>query len=124
MISFDTRCSARPTTSSYDCRPYLNGNSETCNRDPEALRCHLEQHAPRLGGNATHRPAVDLNRVGAARAALVDGDVGGAHDAGRGRVGDVEFVGHHLAERRAGALSAISLADVERRGIVLMDDDP
>ncbi|HEU5055637.1 MAG TPA: M4 family metallopeptidase [Kofleriaceae bacterium] len=25
------RFGSRPTTSSYDCRPYLNGNSETCN---------------------------------------------------------------------------------------------
>jgi hypothetical protein len=61
----------------------------------------------------THRPAVDLNRVGAAGAALVDGDVGGAHDAGRVLERDVEFVGHHLAERRAGSLSAVGLADEE-----------
>ncbi len=25
-----------PTTSSYDCRPYLNGNNETCNSAPRA----------------------------------------------------------------------------------------
>jgi Bacterial pre-peptidase C-terminal domain len=27
-----TRFGARPTTSSYDCRPYINGNSETCTK--------------------------------------------------------------------------------------------
>ena len=31
---------------------------------------------------------------------------------------------HHLAERRAGALAAVGLADVERRGVVLVNDDP
>ena len=39
-------------------------------------------------------------------------------------VGDVELVGHDLPERRAGALAAVGLADVERRGVVLADDDP
>ena len=36
----------------------------------------------------------------------------------------VELVGHHLTERRAGALAQIRLADVERRGVVLVNDDP
>jgi vibriolysin len=27
-----TKAGARPTTSSYDCRPYLNGNAETCTK--------------------------------------------------------------------------------------------
>ena len=39
-------------------------------------------------------------------------------------VGHVELVGHDLAERRAGALAEIGLADVEGRGVVLADDDP
>ena len=36
-------------------------------------------------------------------------------------VGDVELVGHDLAERRAGALAEVGLADVERRGVVLRE---
>ena len=47
-----------------------------------------------------------------------------AHHAARSRVGHVELVGHDLAERGAGALAEIGLADEERRGVVLTDDDP
>ena len=60
----------------------------------------------------------------AARAALIDGDVGAAHDAGGLVEGDVQLVGHHLAERGAGALAEVGLADVERGGVVLVNDDP
>ena len=80
---------------------------------------HLQQDSPRLGGHAPHGPAIGLNRIRTARSALVDGDVGAAHDAGGLVVGDVQFIGHHLPEGRAGALAAVRLADVEGRGVVL-----
>jgi C1A family cysteine protease len=37
-----TRFNTEPTTSEYDCRPYLNGNSETCTEEtPQAGRWHI-----------------------------------------------------------------------------------
>ena len=97
---------------------------EPIDRHAEVRGRHLEQHAPRLRGDAAHRPAVHLNRVGAARAALVHGVVGAAHDAARPVERDVELVGHHLAECGAGALAAVRLADVERGGVVFVNDNP
>ena len=38
--------------------------------------------------------------------------------------GDVELVGHDLAERGARALAEVGLADEERGGVVGTDDDP
>ena len=38
--------------------------------------------------------------------------------------GDVELVGHQLAEAGAGALTGVRLADKEGGGVVLVDDDP
>ena len=85
---------------------------------------HVEQHATRFGGHPPHRPAVGLDRIRAAGAALVRGDVGAPHHAGGALVGEVELRGHHLAERRAGALPEVGLADVEGRGVVGPDRDP
>ena len=65
-----------------------------------------------------------MNRVGSTGPALIDRDVRRAHHAGRVLVGDVELVRHHLAERRAGPLAAVGLADIERRGVVLVNHDP
>ena len=87
-------------------------------------RGHLQQHAPSLGGHAPHRPAVGLDRIRPARSALIDRDVGAAHDAAGLVVRDVELVGHHLAEGGAGALAAVGLADVEGGGVVFVNDDP
>ena len=99
-------------------------HGELGDRRAQALRAELEQHAPRFGGDSAHRPTVALDRVGAARAALVGSDVRAAHDEARLVVGDVELVAHHLPERRAGALAAIRLADEERGRVVRMDHDP
>ena len=85
---------------------------------------HVEQHAARFGGHAAHRPAVGLQRVGPARPALIDRQVGGAHDDAGGVEVDVELVRHDLPERGAGALTEVGLADVERGRVVLADDDP
>jgi hypothetical protein len=73
-------------------------NSQLVDRDTESCRCQLQQHTPCLGSNASHRQAVRLNRVGTARAALIDSHVRAAHDAGCLVVCDIELVGHHLAE--------------------------
>ena len=97
---------------------------ERRDRHAEVRRRHLEQHAPRFGGDAAHRIAVGLQRIRSARAALIDGDVGAAHHAGRVLERDVELVRHDLAERGAGALAEIGLADEERRGVVGTNDDP
>jgi hypothetical protein len=67
---------------------------------------------------------VRLQCVGPARAALIDGQVGGAHHDARRVEGHVELVRHDLPERRAGALSEVGLADVEGGRVVLADDDP
>ena len=91
---------------------------------PQAGRRQVEQHAACFRSDATHRPAIRLNGVRSARAALIDGEVGAAHDQAGLVVGDVELVRHHLAERRSRALTEIRLADVERGGAVRTDDDP
>jgi hypothetical protein len=90
----------------------------------EPRRCHVEEDAPSLGRDAPHRPAVGLDGVRAAGPALIDRHVGAAHDARRLVVLHVELVGHQLTEGRPGSLSAVGLADEERRGVVLMDRDP
>ena len=99
-------------------------DGELIDRHAEPRGCHLQQHPPSLGRHAPHGPAIGLNRIRTARSALIDGDVGAAHDAGGLVVGDVQFVGHHLPEGGAGALAAVRLADVEGRGVVLVNDDP
>jgi 4-methylaminobutanoate oxidase (formaldehyde-forming) len=90
----------------------------------EALGGEIEQHAPRLGRHAAHRPAVALDPVGAARAALVGRRVGAAHYEAGVVVGDVELVAHELPEGRAGALTTVGLADEKGRGIIRVDHDP
>ena len=39
-------------------------------------------------------------------------------------VRDIQLVGHHLPEGRAGPLATVGLADMEDRGTVLANDDP
>ena len=99
-------------------------DGEAIGRHAKSRRRHLQQHAPCLGRDAPHRPAVGLQRVRAARAALIDGDVGPPHHDGGLVVRDIELVRHDLPECRAGSLTEIGLADVERRGVVAADDDP
>ena len=99
-------------------------DGERRRRHAEMLRRHLEQHTARFRRDAAHRVAVGLQCVRSARAALIDGDVGAAHHAGGVLERDVELVAHDLAERRAGALAEIGLADEEGRGVVGADHDP
>ena len=93
-------------------------------RRAQFLRRHVEQDAPGFSGDAAHRIAVGLQRIGSAGPTLIDGVVRAAHHAAGLVVRDVELVAHDLAERRAGALAEIGLADEERRGVVLADHDP
>ena len=99
-------------------------DGELRHRNCQPGRGHFEQHAARLGGHAPHRPAVGLDCVRPARSALIHRDVGAAHHAAGLVECDVELVGHHLAEGGAGTLTAVGLADVERRGVVFVNDDP
>jgi hypothetical protein len=105
-------------------RDHRIAHGELIDRDGESRCRQLEQHPSRLGGDTPHRPAVSLQRVGASRSALVDRNVGVAHDDAGLVERDVEFVGHDLAEGGAGALSEIRLANVERRRVVRANDDP
>ena len=99
-------------------------DGELIDRHSQAGRCHFQQHTARFGGNAAHRPGISLHGGRPARSALIDGDVRAAHDAGGLIEGDVEFVGHQLAEAGSGALAAVRFADIKRGRVVLMDDDP
>ena len=105
-------------------RDHAVADRKLIDRHAEPRGSHLQQHPPRLGRDAPHGPAIPLDRRRTAGAALIDGDVRAAHDAGGLVVGDVQFIGHHLPEGRSGALAAVRLADVKGRGVVLMDDDP
>ncbi len=99
-------------------------NCKLIHRHAQVLAAELEQHAPRLRRHAPHRPAIGLDGIGTARAALVGRDVRAAHDQARVVVRDVQLVAHHLAERGARALAAVGLAHVERGGVVRVDHDP
>ena len=99
-------------------------DGELIDRHTKPCGCHLQQDSPGLGSDAPHGPAIDLDGIRTARSALIDGDVGAAHDEVVFVVCDVQFIGHHLPEGRSGALAAVRLADVEGRRAVLMNDDP
>ena len=105
-------------------RDHAFARGEFLDGHAEALRRHLQQHAPRLRRDPASDHGVALDRVRATRAALVHGHVGAAHD-DRGPVeGDVELVAHHLLGGGPGALAAIGLADVEGRAAVLVHYQP
>ncbi len=60
-----TRFGQAPTTSTYDCRPYLNGNSETCSvANPQAGTYHLmiRAYAAYLGVSLTGSYTVAANQ--------------------------------------------------------------
>ena len=93
-------------------------------RRAEPRGSHLQQHAPGFRRDAPHGPAIGLDRVRTAGSALVDGDVGAAHDARGVVVRDVQFIGHHLPEGGPGALAAVRLPNVKSCGVVFVNDDP
>ena len=99
-------------------------DGELIGRYAKALRRQFQHHAAGFGRHPPGRPAVGLDGIGAARAALVHRHVSTAHDEACFVVGDVQLIGHHLPEGRAGALATVRLAHVEGGGVVLMNDDP
>src|SRR5206468_6080672 len=99
-------------------------DGELIDGDGKSRGCHLQQNSPGLGSDAPHGPAIGLNSIRSAGSALVDGDVGAAHDASGLVVCDVQFIGHHLPESGAGALATVRLPDVEGRCVVFVNDDP
>ena len=99
-------------------------DGELIDRHRKPSRRQFQQHPPRLGCDAPHGPAVGLNRIRAARSALIDGRVGAAHDAGGLVVRDVQFIRHHLPEGRARPLTAVCFPDIEGGRAVLANDDP
>jgi len=80
------RFGSAPTTGSYDCRPYLNGNNETCNfATPQAGTWHVmlraytsfsgasltaSYTAPGGGGNDPYYAGVDASSAAALRTSL------------------------------------------------------
>jgi hypothetical protein len=111
------------------CRIGPDGNRRVfylklCGRHPEMLSGQLQQDPSGFGRNPSHRPAIALDGVRTAGAALVRRGVGASHDQAGLAIGDIEFIAHHLPERGARALAAIGLADKKRRAVVGMDDDP
>src|SRR5207247_9230574 len=88
------------------------------------LGVHVQQNASSFGSDAPHRQTLGLHRSRTARSALIDSDVGAAHDAGGFVVCDVQFIGHHLPKGSPGALATVGLADVEGCRVVRMNDDP
>ena len=105
-------------------RNHAFAHAQLVDRHAEPCGCHIEQYSACFGRHAPHRPAIAFHRGRAAGTALVDRDIRAAHDAGGLGEGEVQFVGHDLPEGRSRALAAIRFADVERRGIVLMNHDP
>src|SRR5206468_10296895 len=105
-------------------RDHAVAHRQSIDRNVEARRRQFQEYPTRLCCDASHRPAVDLDRVRSSRSALIHGDVGAAHDQAGAVECDIELVGHHLSERGPGALAEIGLADVERCGVVFMNDDP
>ena len=105
-------------------RDHAVADSELVHGHAELPRRHLQQDPAGLCGDAAHGPAVTLDRVRPARAALIDGHVGPAHDERALLEGDVQLVAHHLTERGSGALAPVGLSDVEGRRGVLMNDQP
>ena len=99
-------------------------DGELIDRHPKPRGCQIQQDSPSLSSHAPHGPAIGLDRIRTTRSALIDGDVGAAHDAGGFVVCDVEFIGHHLPEGRPCTLATVRLSDVEGRRVVLMNDDP
>ena len=105
-------------------RDHPLAHAQLLHRHAEALGRHVQQHPPGLRRDVASDHGVALDRVRAARAALVHGQVGAPHDH-RGPVeGDVELVAHHLPGGGPGALAAVRLADVEGRAAVLVHDQP
>ena len=97
---------------------------ECGDRHVQVRGAEIEQRAARFGCDSAGGPAVALDRIRTAGAALVRRGVRAAHDEPRLVVRDVELVAHHLAERRARALAAVGLADEERSRVVGVDHDP
>jgi len=94
------------------------------NRHTKARRGHFQQHATSFSGDAAHRIPIGLQRIRSTGATLIDRHVRHAHHAARLVVRHVELVGHDLAERGAGSLTEIRLADEEGRGVVRTNHDP
>jgi len=88
----------------------MRADDELLDRHADMLRSQVEQRAARFGRHPAHRPAIALDRIGAAGPALVGGDVRATHDEAGLVVRDVELVAHHLPERGARALAAVGLA--------------
>jgi len=62
---------SEPTTSSYDCRPYLNGNNETCTvTAPQAVTYHIMLRAYTSFSNVTLLASYDEPTVGINKTSL------------------------------------------------------
>ena len=90
----------------------------------EPLGRHLQQDPARLCGHAARGPGVAFDRIRPTRPALIDRNVGAAHDQRGLLEGDVQLVAHQLEEGGSGALPPVGLADVEGRRAVLVNRDP
>ena len=100
------------------------GYLEPVGRDPEPCRCHLDQHAARLGRGVAQRDAALLHPGAAAGAALVDGQGGVAHHDTDPCQRHVELLGDDLGDRDIDPLAHIHLAEIGDDTAVGLDREP